>query len=74
MPKRIVGVADLNISGPDTKTLVAQLRTISDGKRPITTDQIAKLLKCSVGQVEYTLNIAKAAGLVKRVKQGRIAS
>jgi predicted transcriptional regulator len=74
MPKRIVGVADLNIPGPDTRTLVAQLKALSDGKRPITTDELAKVLKCSVGKIEYTLNIASQVGLVKRVRQGWIAT
>jgi hypothetical protein len=74
MPKRIVAVADLNFPGPDTRTLVAQLKAMSDGERPVTTDELAKLLRCNVGMIEYTLNIAKEVGLVKRVNQGWLAT
>ena len=73
-PRKIIGVADLNIPGPDTRTLVAQMKAMSDGKRPITTDELAKVLKCSVGKLEYTLNIANQVGLVRCVKQGWIAT
>lgn len=50
------------------------MKAMSDGKRPITTDERAKMLKCSVGKLEYTLNIANQVGLVKRFKQGWIAT
>lgn len=73
-PRKIIGVADLNIPGLDTRTLVAQLKAMSDGKHPITTDELASVLKCSVGKIEYTLNIANKVGLVKRVKQGWIVT
>lgn len=65
-PRKIIGVADLNIPGPDTRTLVAQLKAMSDGKRPITADELANVLKCSVGKVKYTLNIANQVGLIRR--------
>ena len=32
--KKIVGVAEMNIPGPIASTLAAQLKTMSDGKRP----------------------------------------
>ena len=73
-PKKIVGVAELNIPGPTASTLAAQLKTMSDGKRPITSEQLAKALHCSVGKAEYELNIAERIGLVKRVSQGWIAT
>jgi hypothetical protein len=73
-PKRIIGVAELNIPGPTASTIAAQLKSMSDGKRPITTEQLANVLKCSVGKAEYELNIAERIGLVKRVSQGWIAT
>lgn len=73
-PKRIICVADLDIPGPNTKTIVAKVKTMSAGRLPVTTEQVAAVLDCTVGQVEYSLNIAERVGLVKRVSQGWIAT
>ncbi len=74
MSLRIFAVADLNIPGPNTDTLVARLKTMSVDSRPVTTERVAQLLDCSVELAEYGLNLASRMGLVRRVRQGWIAS
>jgi hypothetical protein len=71
--QRIIAVAVLNIPGPDTEALVTVLKAMSEGKRPVNTDLIAKVLNCTVDQAEYGLNLAQRLGLAKHVSQGWIA-
>lgn len=73
MPKQIIGVADLNFPGPNSKAIAATVKAMPGGKRPLTTERVAKVLSCTVGQVEYGLNIAKQMGLVRKVPKGWIA-
>ncbi len=74
MPRKLFGVADLNIPGPDTNAIAAHVKTMSVGGKPITTEQIAKALSCSVGAAEYGLNMAKRMGLVRQVAKGWMAT
>lgn len=41
-PRKIFGVADLNIPGPSTEAIAAHLKTMSGKGKPITTERIAK--------------------------------
>jgi len=59
--------ADLNFPVPNVERLVAQLRTLFDGEKPVTTKAIALAVGGDVPAIEGVLQRAERNGLVKQV-------
>ena len=62
--------ADLNFPVPNVERLVAQLRTLSDGKTPITTKDIAASVGGDVPAITDVLRRASHCGLVVQICGG----
>jgi len=67
MPIYLTCEADLNFPVPNADRLVAQLRTLFDGTKPVTTKAIAIAIGGDAPAVEDVLRRAAHCGLVRQV-------
>jgi len=67
MPISMTTEADLNFPVPNVERLVARLRTLFDGERPVTTKAIALAVGGDAPAIEAVLQRAERNGLVKQV-------
>ncbi|MEQ8784810.1 MAG: hypothetical protein RIC55_00865 [Pirellulaceae bacterium] len=73
VPRMIFGVPDINMPVGGMNALVARVKALSGGTRPVTTEEIAAALDETDRRVEYGLNFAKRNGFVQEVKGRCIA-
>jgi predicted transcriptional regulator len=67
MPIYMTCEADLNFPFPHTDRLLAHLRTLFDGTKPVTTRDVAAAVGGDVLAVEDVLRRAANNGLVRRI-------
>ena len=67
MPCYLTCEADLDFPVPNANRVVAQLRTLFDGEKPVTTRDVTLSIGCDVLAVEAVLRRAANNGLVKQV-------
>jgi hypothetical protein len=59
--------ADLDFPIPNANRVVAELRALSDGAKPVATKVVAAALGCNVSAIEDVLRRALHNGLVRQI-------